>query len=482
MTSHLFGRALLLAALAIPAAAQLTYQINTTPPTTLSAGGTISFPTTIVGNQSTAVIQITNSGTVNAAVSSISVTGTAFQLNAPTLPQTLAPNGTLSIILTFAPTQAGTANGSLLVNSSTFLLTGTGLASPLLFSYVTAGTTITLSASNTSVVFSPVPISQLATIVFDVKNAGTSAVVIANIGIGQTVSPFSLTGLPPLPVTIAPGADFQFTITFQPTALGFSNGTLLFDTTSINLIGSGTAPPTLPTYTIAVSGQVAPRSQPTVSITLSKSYPLALTGTLTLTASGSLPTDPAVQFASGGQTASFIIPPNSTSAVFAGSNLSIGFQTGTVATTITFTPSFSTQSGQVNLTPTTPTTLQVTVAPAAPALIGIVLTGESTNGFSIVVTGYATSRTLTNWTVQFATNPGFVMAQSQFSINIQTAGNVWFQSTASHAFGGLFTITVPFTFSGTLPSGAPVVSALASVSVNVANELGTSNTVQATLQ
>ncbi len=481
MTVNVFGRVLLLAVFAIPATAQLTYQINTTPPTSLNAGGTITFPTTIVGNQSTTVIQITNSGTVNAAVNTLSVTGNGFQINAPTLPQTLAPNGTLSIILTFAPLQAGAANGSLLINSNSFLLTGTGLASQLVFSYVTAGTTITLSASNTSVVFSPVPVSQSATLVFDVKNAGTSPVVIANIGIGQTVSPFSLTGLPPLPVTIAPGADFQFTITFQPTALGFSNGTLLLDTTSINLIGSGTAPPTLPSYTIGISGQVAARSQPSVSITLGKGYPLALTGTLTLTTSGNLPSDPAVQFSSGGQTVSFTIPPNSTSAVFGGSNTSVGFQTGTVASTITLSPTFATQNGQVNLTPATPTSAQVTVAAAAPALIGIVLTGESTNGFSIVVTGYTTTRTLTNWALQFATKAGFVMAQPQFTINVQPVASVWFQSTASHAFGGQFTITVPFTFTGTLPSGASVVSALASVSVNVSNELGTSNTVQAIL-
>lgn len=484
MTLHLIRRYLiLLAVLGIPAWAQLTYQIDTTPPTALNPGNTVTFPTTLLGNQVNEVIRVTNSGTANATVNTIAVTGTAFQVSTgPLLPATLPPSGSLTFVLTFAPPQAGTANGSLVINANSFLLSGVGLASPLVFSYATAGTTITLSATNTSVVFSPVPISQSAQLVFDVKNAGTSSMVISNIGIGQTGSPFSLIGLPALPVTLAPGVDFQFTILYQPTALGFSNGTLQVDTTSIPLIASGTTPPVLPSYTIGgVSGQVAPRSQPKVSLTLASPYPVALSGTLTMLVSGSLPKDPAVQFASGGQSVPFVIPANSTSAVFGSLGTAIGFQTGTVASTITFTPSFATQTGQVDLTPAPPTTLQVAVVPAVPTLIGIQLAGETANGFSIVVTGFATTRTLTTWTVQFATVPGFVMAQSQFTINIQQVGSVWFQSSASQAFGGQFTITVPFTFQGTLPSGAPVLSALASVSVNVNNEIGASNTVQANL-
>ena len=484
MTRHLIPRCLiLLAAFAISASAQFTYQIDATPPTALSPGNTITFPTTLLGNQANLVIRVTNSGTANAAVATIIASGTGFQVStAPQLPATLPPGGALTFVLTFAPAQAGTANGTLVINANSFLLTGAGLASPLVFSYVTAGTTIALNATNTSVVFSPVPISQSAQLVFDVKNAGTSSMVISNIGIGQTGGPFSIAGLPALPVTLAPGVDFQFTIIFRPTALGFSNGTLQVDTTSIPLIASGTAPPALPSYTIGgVSGQVAPRSQPKVNLTLASPYPVALSGTLTMVVSGSLPNDPAVQFASGGQTVPFVIPANSISAVFGNLGTAIGFQTGTVASNITFTPSFATQTGQVDLTPAPPTTLQVAVAPAAPTLIGIQLAGETTNGFSIVVTGFATTRTLTTWTVQFATVPGFVMAQSQFTINIQTVGNVWFQSTASQPFGGQFAITVPFTFQGTLPSGAPVLSALASVSVNVNNELGSSNVVQATL-
>jgi hypothetical protein len=485
MTSNLIRRCLILfAAFTVPASAQLVYQLVTTPPTTLNPGSTVAFPPTVIGNQAELVIQITNSGVAFATVNSISVTGAAFQLvNHLTLPATLKPNDKFTFVVTFLPTQVVTANGTLLINSDALLLNGVGLVSPLVFSYVTAGTTITLSATNTSVVFSPVAISQSAQLVFDVKNVGSAPVVISNIGIGQASSPFALVGLPTLPVSVAPGVDFQFTINFQPIALGFSNGTLQLDTTTIPLIGSGSPPPALPSYTIGgVSGQVTPRSQPKINLTLGSPYPVAIAGTLTLTTFGNLPDDPAVQFASGGTKVSFVIPANSTRAVFGSSGTALAFQTGTVAGTITFTPTFATQLGQIDLTLIAPTTLQVTVAPALPTLIGIALAGETANGFSISVTGFTTTRTLTMWSVQFATMPGFSMAQSQFTLDVQQAGTIWFQSTPSQAFGGQFTITVPFTFQGTLPSGASVLSALASVSVNVANELGSSNTVQAKLQ
>ena len=156
-------------------------------------------------------------------------------------------------------------------------------------------------------------------------------------------------------MTLAPNTDFQITITFTPTVLGFANASLLFDTTTIALEGSGTQPPPLPSYTISgPSGNVAPMTQPTVGLTLASPYPVAISGTLTISVTGTLPADPAVQFATGGTTVSFTIPANQTSAVFGAQGTQLGLQTGTVASTITITPSFATQAGNVPLTPATP--------------------------------------------------------------------------------------------------------------------------------
>lgn len=463
------------------ATASLTYQVlDTTPPTTVPAGGTIKLADTEVGKTASTVIRILNSGNAGGTVSSISLTGQSFQLgNVPALPQTLAPNASLTFTVTFAPTQPGTLTGNLIVNSDTLKLSGTGLGSALTFSYVAAGTTITLGGTNNSVIFSPVTISQSAQLSFDVKNTGTLPATISNIGVGQTNSPFSLIGVPALPVSLAPNADFQITIRFTPTALGFSNGTLLLDTTSITLVGSGTQPPTLPSYTIAgiSGGTVPPMTQPAISLSLAAPYPVTISGTLTLTVSGTLPADPAVQFATGGRTVSFTIPANQTSAVFGGQGTQIGLQTGTVAGTITLTPSFATQAGSVDLTPASPGSLQFAVAPAAPMLIAIQLTGQTANGLTIQVTGFSTTRSLTTWNVQFTPAAGYSMPASQFALDVKQISTAWFQSTASQAFGGQFRMTVPFTFQG-IASNQSIVNAISAVSVTMSNESGASSSIQ----
>lgn len=455
------------------------YTVQTNPPTVVASGGTVSLPSVTVGQTSTIVVKITNSGTANGTLSSLSLSGQGFQLvNPPGLPQTLLPNASLTLTISFAPTQPGTVTGSLFINSDTLILSGVGLGSQLTFSYVAAGATITLGAANSSVVFSPVAIGQSAQLNLDVKNTGTLAATISNIGIGQTNSPFTISPVA-LPVSLSPGADIHITITFKPTTLGFSNGTLLFDSTSVALIGSGTQPPTLPTYTISgASGTVAPQTQPSIALTLSSAYPVAIAGTLTLSVAGNLPADPAVQFATGGLSVPFVIPANSTSAVFGTQGTQIGIQTGTVASTITLTPSFATQAGGVDLNPASPATLQLVVAPAAPVLVALEISGQAANGFTINVTGFTTTRTLTSWNLQLNAAPGFSLPTTQFSINVQPVSKVWFLGSASQSFGGQFTISIPFTFQGNVSANQTILNSIASVSATIANEVGTSNSIQ----
>ena len=463
----------------------LTYQIlNTSPPTAVSPGGTIGLPDTNLGQTSSVTIRVLNSGTANGTVSSVNFAGQQFQLsNVPVLPQVLAPNASLTFNVNFTPTQPGPQSGTLIVNSDTFKLSGNGLGPLLTFSYVAGGTTITLGGANNSVVFSPIAIGQSELLTFDVANTGTLSATISNIGVGQAGGPYSVLGLPPLPVTLAPGADFHITIKFTPTTVGFSNGTLLLDATSIALIGSGTQPPTLPSYTITgPSGTVAPNTQPTVGLSLASAYPVEISGTLTLGVAGSLPADPAIQFASGGRTVQFTIAPNQTTAVFGAQGTQLGLQTGTVASSITLTPTFATFPGNIDLTPNTPTVLQFSVAPSAPTLIALQITGQTTTGFTVQVTGFTTTRSLTSLSVQFTTAPGFSLATSQFTINAKPVSTIWFQSAASQGFGGQFTLAVPFTFQATLPAGQSVLAAIASVSASISNESGASNSLQATLQ
>ena len=466
-------------------AASFVYQIlQTDPPTSEVPGGTVVFDDTVAGQTRSVLVRVVNSGNANGTVSSITVTGLGFQLTTNTiLPQTLAPNASLTLAVTFAPTAPGTLTGRLIVNSDTLILRGVGLGPRLEFSYLTGGTSIQLGQANSSVIFSPVMISQSAQVSLVIKNTGTQSASISNIGVGQAVSPFAVLELPALPVSLAPGAELVTKITFAPTVLGFSNGTLQVDATAIALVGSGTQPPRLPAYTIIGPGStVAPATQPVIGLSLASPYSVAIAGTLTLGVSSNLPTDPGVQFSTGGRTVSFVIPANSTDGVFGNQGPRIGLQTGTVAGAMTLTPTFATQAGNVALDPSTPLVLQFAVASAPPVLIASQVRGQTANSFEIVLTGFSTTRTLTTCRLEFTPVAGVSTPTTQFTIDVQQIALAWFGSTTSQTFGGQFSMTIPVTLQGSVPSDQTLVSRIASVSISVNNERGASNTLQAKVQ
>jgi hypothetical protein len=464
-------------------ASAFSYQVlqgaSSTP---VAPGGTISlFPDTNVGEMSSLSFQVQNTGTAPGTISSINVTpGNGFQLSdLPALPQTLAPNASLAFTVTFAPTVPKSSSARLMIGSDTFTLSALGLGPNLTFSYILGGATVKVPA-NGAVVFSPVMITKTSELDFVVNNTGTFPATISNIGIGEQNSPFSLSGLPTLPVTIDPNTDLHFTIRYTPVTTGFSTGTLRLDTIVVGLTGSGTAPPPLPSYTIqGPTGNVDPQSQPSIGLKLSSPYPIAVSGVLTMSISTDLVVDPATQFASGGRTVQFVIPANSTDAVFAGGGTQIRLQPGTVASTITLIPSFSTQAGGVDLTPNSLPVLQFTVASAAPVLIAGQATNVTANSFTLVVTGFSTTRSLTALNVQFTPAAGFNVPQAQFTIDLHQPSTVWFQSGNSRSFGGQFVVNAPFSFQGTVPAGQSVLQSISSLIVTATNSSGVSNSLQA---
>jgi hypothetical protein len=466
--------------------------ISGTTVTPVVPKGTITFPPVAVATagttpgSSTVIVQVKNTGAATGTISSISVSGQGFQVvggltTAPTVPA----GGTFSFELSYTPTQVGPQTGTLAVGSDIFTLSGTGIGPALAFSYVSSGTTIPVPSGGT-VDFVPVAISQSETVTFIVTNSGTSPATIPLIAANPN-PPFSLTPTPPaLPLTLAPGKSSQFSITFTPTTMGTVTGTLLINSTTVQLAGSGNAPPALPSYTIAgPSGNVSPASQQNVSLTLAKSYPVDLNGVLTLTTSGTFGTDPTVQFSTGSsegnRTVDFVIPAGSTSADFAGQGSQILVQTGTVAETVTLKPTFATTAG-VSLTPTSPETLQFTIASLAPVLTSLAISNETPSSFTLVIVGYSTTRSLGSLTVTFNAAPGFNLAATQYSTDLSPVAPAWFQSAASQSLGGLFQVSVPFNLTGTVPTGKTLIETLASVSATISNSIGTSSSLQVNLQ
>ena len=465
-------------------AARFTYELlQTDPPAVVVPGGTIELPSVDVGQTSTALVRVTNAGNAAGPVSAIALAGAGFQLaDGPALPQTLVPGTSLTFSILFTPTRPGTARGALIVNSDRLVLSGVGLGPQLVFNYPVGGVPVTVEPPAGSIFFSPVAVGEQVSTILTVSNTGTRPAPISSIGIAPAEGAFTILSLPPLPLSLAPGQSFPLTVIFRPVATGFSSATLRVDSAALNLVGSGTAPPPLPGYTITgPTGAVAP-GQSLVGLTLNSPYPVALTGTLTLASSASLPPDPAAQFATGSTTVRFVIPANTTRAIFGALGTAVGLQTGTVANSFLITPTFATQAGNVDLTPASPATLAFSIAAARPSVIAAGVAGQTATGFTLSVAGISTARSLTAVTVEFVPAAGVQLAATRFTIDLQAASALWFRSAASQASGGQFTITLPFSLQGTLPAGQLGLASLGSVNIVVSNELGSSAPVTVRLQ
>lgn len=436
-----------------------------------------------VGTPVNYIVQVRNNGNAQGTVNAVSVSGTSFGLaDLPFLPAILGTNELTSFTLTFAPTQSGRVNGRLRIGNDVFDLTGTGIGPRLTYSYTLGSSTTTIQSSGT-VLFSPLAVGQTANATFTIRNDGTAAATITSLGISQG-SIFRLDSLPStLPVVLEPGTTLSFLVGFSPAVTGLATSQLLVDTNVFTLSGFGTAPPDLPGYVFSgATGTQEPFQQPAIGLALLDRYPLALQGTLTLTVQPqAFSADPAVQFSSGGRVVAFTIPANSTTAVFSNGANEVRLQTGTVASALTITPAFSTQTG-LSLTPPSPAVLQLNVPQRASNLVNLQVASRSADAVTLQVTGYTTIRSLRSAEVQFTGKENVQLGESRFTINLGTVSSAWFQTPGSEAYGGQFSLLLPFTFRSASVDIVPLIDRLASATVTVTNEIGVSNPMTVSLQ
>jgi hypothetical protein len=382
----------------------------------------------------------------------------------------------------FVPAATGLATGRLRIGDDSFNLAGTGLGVTLTYSYRVAGASTTVSSGG-SVNFTPVAVGGRSEAEFLVANTGTAATSVTSISLSTTGTIFTISGVPALPARLEPGSTLAFSVSFSPAALGPQTSTLRVDNATFTLSGNGTQPPALPGYRIEGAGpNIDPLQQPAVRLTLGQQYPLPLTGTLTMAFNSAVfSADPSVQFATGGRTVNFTIPANATSAVFPDGSNQIRLQSGTVAGSITLTPSFATEGG-INLTPTNPPGLTLTIPESAPRLLNVVLQAKTANTITLAITGYATGRSITQMTFDFTPATGENVQTTRLSLNVESNFLAWYQSMPSQQFGSMFTATVPFTLAGDIEDATTVADTIQSVNVTLVNRQGNSNAMSLNLR
>src|ERR1039458_8391016 len=178
----------------------------------------IAFDNAPVGTSSQGVT-LTNTGAASITISADSITGTGFTLAGLSLPKTLNANERTSFTVSFAPTAAGAASGSLTISSNAGTLT-----IPLSGTAVTQGS---LSPSPPGITFGIVQVptsDQKVTSDRDgmLTNTGGTSVTISQVSTSGAA--FKVEGL--APQTLNAGDSISFTVTFAPSGVGTFTGSL----------------------------------------------------------------------------------------------------------------------------------------------------------------------------------------------------------------------------------------------------------------
>ena len=191
-----------------------------------------------------------------------------------------------------------------------------------------------------------------------------------------------------------------------------------------------TGPPTSP-----------PATQPKLNFQLSQPYPIALAGTMTLAfqPSPGEPDDPSIQFAGGGRSFAFTLPANSNTTP------TVQLQSGTVAGTITVTLTLN--ANGVNVTPSSIAPVVIAIPKSVPVITNQSIVRNGAN-ITIYVTGYSSSRDMTNAYFDFTPAPGVKFNVSSFTVPVGTLFTGWFGSSASNQYGSTFTYFQTFTLNG----------------------------------
>jgi hypothetical protein len=287
------------------------------------------------------------------------------------------------------------------------------------------------------------------------------------------IPPYTFSVLPSS-FTIQPTSDpATATISGTPTVTGTVPITVTV-TDSAKTTKSATfnvvfALPAVPPVTIGIVGNIGPTTQPALEVNLGAGFPVAITGTLTLTfqAAQGGGDNPEVQFSTGGRTVPFTIPANSTAPI-----PTPQLQTGTVAGTITITADL--KAAGTDVTPAPVPTQQIVVS-AAPPTISATATTTAT-GFTVTVTGFSTTLDMSQAVFQFNAASGANLQTTSLTVPLGPLFSSFYQTNppAMTGKGSQFVYVQPFTVNG---SGA-----ITSVTVTMANTAGTSQAATATIQ
>ena len=202
-------------------------------------GSSVDFGSVSVGTQGTQSFAITNAGAADLTVSMLVLTGSEFSVSGIATPKTISSGQTTTLTLTFIPTAAGSASGSLTITSNdptnptvNVALTGSGTNTQM----------GQLAANPTTLSFGNINTGSSASKQLVLTNTGNAAVNISQISASGTG--FSASGIT-VPATLNASQSATLTVGFAPATPASVLGTITVTSDakgsplSIALTGSG---------------------------------------------------------------------------------------------------------------------------------------------------------------------------------------------------------------------------------------------------
>jgi hypothetical protein len=245
------------------------------PTTAALTSSSVDFGNVAVNTTANATVTVTATRTVT--ISAISAAA-PFGSTPPALPKTLTAGQTLAVPVSFRPTAAGGASGSLMFTTD---------AGSISVDLHGNGTQAGLGATPASLDFGTTPTGTSKTLNVNITNTGTSAVTISSST--APAAPFVASGFPANGSSLAAGASVSVTVTYTPTVAGNNSG-------SLTVTSSGGAV-TVPLNGVAVTGtahlSVSPNpldfSNVAVGQSVTKTFTITNTGNITMTITKAAP-------------------------------------------------------------------------------------------------------------------------------------------------------------------------------------------------
>ncbi len=246
--------------------------------------------------------------------------------------------------------------------------------------------------------------------------------------------------------------------------------------------------PALPAVSFSRSGEtVAAADQIPLSLSIAEAYATDIIGLVSLNIETQVVVgDPAVQWVTGGRDAAFHIPKGSTDAFFLTGNTDTNlFQTGTIAGEIVATARLVSINeavprtldealrleSAIDVTPDSQPQARFVVIESAPVIQRVTLGSTAQGRFSVVITGYATSRAVDTLSFAFTGTPGSLLRTPTLESSVTERFRTYYGGNQSTAYGSQFTATVEFM----LDEG--VFEDIDRVDVTAANSSGTSGSM-----